>query len=186
MKLSQALSQDTRDMVRSLEQVVTFADASTHMSEPVDVDHLKTVLAAVTSHHQIQMSYHAWSDEIDRAYRRSISRGLSRGCAGISWVTVICGWISVSSVSTTYTALRSRRNLRPARIDALAAVEQSIGQVPWRWEYRVQLDLSLEDAAQRIPRLSPAWSRGRVVSSCTDMRTILRWWRICWLGCAAH
>ena len=31
-------------------------------------------------------------------------------------------------------------------------MEQSIGQVPWRWEYRVQLDLSLEDAAQRIPR----------------------------------
>jgi predicted DNA-binding transcriptional regulator YafY len=67
VKLAQALSQDTRDMVRSLEQAVTFADALTHMSEPVDVDHLKTVLAAVTSHHQLQMSY------------RSISRGLSRG-----------------------------------------------------------------------------------------------------------
>ena len=39
----------------------------------------------------------------------------------------------------------------PPTIDALAAVERSIGQVPWRWEYCVQLDLPLEEAAHRIP-----------------------------------
>lgn len=41
----------------------------------------------------------------------------------------------------------------PPTVDALAAVERSIGQVPWRWEYRVRLDLPLDEAAQRI---SPA------------------------------
>ncbi len=45
-------------------------------------------------------------------------------------------------------------------IDALAAVEQSIGQTPWRWEYRVQLDLSLEDATQRIPRAIASLEQG--------------------------
>jgi predicted DNA-binding transcriptional regulator YafY len=39
----------------------------------------------------------------------------------------------------------------PAPIDALAAVEQSIAQMPWRWEYEILAQASLADLRQRIP-----------------------------------
>jgi predicted DNA-binding transcriptional regulator YafY len=152
VKLAQALSQDTRDMVRSLEQAVTFADALTHMSEPVDVDHLKTVLAAVTSHHQLQMSYHAWSDEMTERIVDPYHVVYREG----RWYLV--GYCHlrmdqrVFRLDHIHSVILLADIFDPPRIDALAAVERSIGQVPWRWEYRVQLDLSLEDAARLISR----------------------------------
>jgi len=39
----------------------------------------------------------------------------------------------------------------PPEIDVVAAVERALGQVRWRWEYRVLLDLPIDEAAKRIP-----------------------------------
>ena len=88
-KLAQTLSQDTRDMVRSLERVVTFADAPTNTSEPVDVEHLKTVLAAVTSHTSCRWSIDAWSGEQPSVSSIHITSSIARG-AGISWAIATC------------------------------------------------------------------------------------------------
>ena len=146
-KVAQALSQDTRDMMRSLERVVTFADTSTHMSEPVDVDHLKTVLAAVTSHHQLQMTYHAWSDAVTERIVDPYHVVYREG----RWYLVGFCHLRMDQrvfrLDHIHSVILLAGTFDPPHIDALAAVEQSIGQAPWRWEYRVQLDLSLEDAS---------------------------------------
>ena len=155
-KLSMALPQSTRDMVRSLEQVVTFADSPAHADDPVDVEHLKAILYAVASHRQVRMSYHSWSGDVTERL--------------VDPYHVVCRYgrwylVGYCHLRTDQRVFRLDHVLdvtlladtfRPPAIDALAAVERSIGQVPWRWEYRVQLDLPLEVAAQRI---SPATAR---------------------------
>ncbi len=151
-KLSMALPQSTRDMVRSLEHVVTFADSSIHAGEPVDVEHLKTILYAVASHQRVRMTYHSWrGDMTDR---------------NVDPYHVVCRygrWYLVSychlradqrvfRLDHIVTVTLLAETFIPPGVDAVAAVEQSIGQVPWRWEYRVQLNLPLDEATQRISR----------------------------------
>ena len=152
-KLSMALPQSTRDVLRSLEHVVTFVDTPMHAGEPVDVEHLKIILYAVASHQQVRMMYHSWrgdmTERIVDPYRVVCRYG--------RWYLVgychlrtdqrvfrLDHIVNINLLAETFTL---------PTIDALAAVERSIGQVPWRWEYRVQLDLSFEVAALRI---SPA------------------------------
>jgi predicted DNA-binding transcriptional regulator YafY len=152
-KLTQTLSQDTRDMVRSLERVVTFADTSPYVREPVNVEQLKTILSVVTAHHQIHMAYHAWSGEITE---RIVEPYHVVYRAGRWYLVGYCHLrkdLRVFRLDHIHNVIPLAITFDPPEIDALAAVERSIGQTPWRWEYRVQLDLSLEDAAQRI---SPA------------------------------
>lgn len=152
-KLSMALPQSTRDMLRSLEHVVTFADTPMHAGEPVDVEHLKLILYAVASHQQVRMAYHSWRGDMTE---RIVDPYHVVGRYGRWYLVGYCHLrtdqrvfrldhiVNVTLLDDTF-ALPT--------IDALAAVERSIGQVPWRWEYCVQLDLSLEVAAQRV---SPA------------------------------
>jgi len=152
-KLSMALPQRTRDMLRSLEHVVTFADTPGHVGGPVDVEHLKTILYAVASHQQVRMTYHSWRGDMTER----IVDPYHVVCRYGRWYLVgychlrtdqrvfrLDHIVNINLLTETFT---------PPTLDALAAVERSIGQVPWRWEYCVQLDLSLDEAAQRI---SPA------------------------------
>lgn len=152
-KLSMALPQSMRDMLRSLEHVVTFADTPAHAGEPVDVERLKTILYAVASHQQVRMTYHSWRGDMTER----IVDPYHVVCRYGRWYLV--GYCHLRADQRVFrldhilniTLLVNTFTL--PTIDALAAVERSIGQVPWRWEYRVQLDLSLDEAAQRI---SPA------------------------------
>lgn len=149
-KLSMALPQSTRDMLRSLKHVVTFADSPAHAGEPVDVEHLKAILYAVASHQQVQMTYRSWrSDTTER-----IVDPYHVVCRYGRWYLV--GYCHLRTDQRVFrldhiinVTLRAE-TFTPPNIDALAAVERSIGQVPWQWEYCVQLDLSLDVAAQRI------------------------------------
>lgn len=152
-KLSRALPQTTRDMVRSLEHVVTFANAPVHANEPVDIEYLKTILYAVASHQQIQMVYQAWNspmtervvDPYQLVYR-----------AGRWYLVGYCHLRTdqrVFRLDHIHGVSLLADTFDPPQFDALAAVEQAIGQVPWQWEYRVHLDLSMDEAIQRI---SPA------------------------------
>ena len=152
-KLSMALPQRTRDMLRSLEHVVTFADTPAHVGGPVDVEHLKTILYAVASHQQVRMTYHSWRGDMTER----IVDAYHVVCRYGRWYLV--GYCHLRTDQRVF-RLDHIVNINllteiftPPTLDALAAVERSIGQVPWRWEYCVQLDLSLDEAAQRI---SPA------------------------------
>jgi len=152
-KLSMALPQSTRDMLRSLEHVVTFADTPARGGEPVDVEHLKSILYAVVSHQQVRMTYHSWRGDVTER----IVDPYHVVCRYGRWYLV--GYCHLRTDQRVFRldhivnlALFTDTFTLPA-IDALAAVERSIGQVPWRWEYCVRLDLSLDVAMQRI---SPA------------------------------
>jgi len=152
-KLSMALPQGTRAMVRSLEHVVTFADSPVPAGEPVDVEHLKTLLCAVASHQQVRMTYHSWRGDMTER----IVDPYHVVCRYGRWYLVgFCHLRAdqrVFRLDHTVNVTLLAETFTPPTVDAMAAVERSIGQVPWRWKYRVQLDLSLEAAAQRI---SPA------------------------------
>lgn len=161
-KLSQSLSQATRDMIRGLQQVVTFADmlAPVQVGEPVDVEHLKTMLFAVTSHRQVRLAYRAWSG---KTTERTVDVYHIVHRAG-RWYLV--GYCHLRTEQRVFRLDHIHRvellsgTFDPPQIDALAAVEQSIGRVPWRWQYCVQLDLSLDEAARRIPRSIASLEQG--------------------------
>jgi predicted DNA-binding transcriptional regulator YafY len=158
-KLSQALPQRTRDVVRSLEHAVTFADSSLppmsplRASEPVDVEHLKSILYAVASHQQVRMAYQSWRGDLTE---RDVDP-YHVVCRYGRWYFV--GYCHLRTDQRVFRLDHIRAvilldaTFTPPQIDAALAVEQSIGQVPWQWEYRVQLDLPLDVAQQRI---SPA------------------------------
>lgn len=153
-KLTQSLSQTTRSMIRDLEQVVTFADSPIPDGEPTDigVEHLKTILFAVASRRRAQMVYRAWSGELTD---RVVSPYHIVCRAGRWYVVGYCHLRRdqrVFRLDHIQSVAVLADTFDPPEIDALAAVEQAIGQVPWRWEYRIRLDLSLDEAAQRIPR----------------------------------
>ena len=152
-KISMALPQSTRDIVRSLEHVVTFADSPAYAGEPVDVEHLKSILYAVASHQQVRMAYHSWRGDLTERIvdpYRVVCRYGRWYLVGYCHLRMdqrvfrLDHVVSINLLADTFT---------PPAIDALAAVERSIGQAPWRWEYRVQLNLSLAVAAERV---SPA------------------------------
>lgn len=154
-KLTQALSQTTRAMIRNLEQVVTIAGAAAATErEPTDlaIERLKTLLSAITSRRQTRMVYRAWSGELTER----IVDPYHVVCRVGRWYLV--GYCHLRKDQRVFRLdhIQSIALLAgtfdPPAIDALAVVEQAIGQVPWRWEYRVRLDLSLDEAAQRIPR----------------------------------
>ena len=46
---------------------------------------------------------------------------------------------------------RSRHSPPPDGFDAVAEVSRSLARVPWNWEVEVLLDLSVDQAAERIP-----------------------------------
>jgi predicted DNA-binding transcriptional regulator YafY len=149
-KLSMALPQSTREMVRSLNHVVTFADTSVHAGEPVDVEHLKSILYAVASHQQVRMTYHSWRGDMTER----IVDPYHVVCRYGRWYLV--GYCHLRTDQRVFrldhvvNVTIAAETFSPPTIDALVAVERSIGQVPWRWEYRVRVDLPLDVAAQRI------------------------------------
>jgi predicted DNA-binding transcriptional regulator YafY len=152
-KLSQSLARTTREMVRSLEHVVTFADAPSYGGggEPIDIEHLKTILCAVTSRQRVHMTYHAWNGETTA---REVDPYHVVYRAGRWYLVAYCHLRADQRVFRFDHILRIALLtdvFESPQIDALAAVEQSLAQVPWRWEYRVQVDLSLEEATRRIP-----------------------------------
>lgn len=153
-KLAQSLSQTTRSMIRNLERVVTFADSSIPEGEPTDivVERLKTILFAVTSRRQAQMVYRAWSG----ALTERVVNPYHVVCRAGRWYLVGYCHLRCDQRVFRLDHIQSIALLAdtfdPPELDALAAVEQAIGQVPWRWEYRVRLDLSVDEATARIPR----------------------------------
>jgi predicted DNA-binding transcriptional regulator YafY len=149
-KLSQALPQATRDIIRSLEQVVTFADTLVHASEPVDVAHLKALLYAVASHRRIHMRYQAWNSDLTERVVDPYQLVYRLGRWYLVGYCQLRADHRVFRLDHIQTVLPLDDLFEPPQFDALAAVERAIAQVPWRWEYRVRLDLSIEEAAQKI------------------------------------
>lgn len=150
-KLSQALPRPMRDMVRSLEHAVTFADSLVESGPPVNVEHLKIILYAVTSHQQISMKYQAWNSHVTE---RTVDPYHVVYRMGRWYLVGYCHLRTdqrVFRLDHIHRATLLTNTFDPPLVDALAAVEHAIGQVPWRWEYRVRLDLSLEEATLRIP-----------------------------------
>ena len=153
-KLTQIFPQTTRDMVRHLESVVTFAPTPGGPSDPVDVEHLKTILYAAAAHRQLRVSYQSWNGETTErlvdAYQVVYRTG--------RWYLVghchLRDDLRVFRLDHIHCATLQSASFAAHGIlefDALAAVERAIALVPWRWKYHVELDLALEEAAQRIP-----------------------------------
>lgn len=155
-KLSQALPQATRDVVRSLEQVVTFSNAPMHPGEPIDIEHLKTLIYAVASHRRINMRYQAWNGDLTE---RDVDPYQLVCRLGRWYLVGYCHLRTderVFRLDHIHAVVAQSGAFDPPHFDALAAVERAIGEVPWRWEYRVLLDLPLGVATQKI---SPAIAR---------------------------
>lgn len=153
-KLTQLLPQATRDMVRHLESVVTFAPAPGGPSDPVDVEYLKTILYAAAVHRQLHVTYRSWNGETTE---RLVDTYQVVYRAGRWYLVGHCHLrddVRVFRLDHIQRATLQSETFDVSGIpdfDALAAVERAIALVPWQWEYHVQLDLTLEEATRRIP-----------------------------------
>lgn len=149
-KLARVLPAPMRDMVRNIEQVVTFASPIDAGDDPGAVEHLKTVVHATRSCQQIRLRYKAWSGE---ATSRVVDPYQVVYRYGRWYLVGYCHLRAcqrVFRIDHILTATALPETFDPPQVDALAAVEQAIGRIPWRWEYQVRLELPLAEARQRI------------------------------------
>lgn len=152
-KLAQVVPQTTQELIRHLGNVVTFDFHVVGQSEPINIEHLKTVLYAAAIHRQIHIGYQAWSGETTE---RMVDPYHVVYRAGRWYLVGYCHLrtdLRVFRLDHIRDVGLQTVSFDPPHVDALAAVERAISQVPWRWEYSVRLHLSLAEASQRI---SPA------------------------------
>lgn len=150
-KITRALPSRTRALVQNMDRAVTFAGPTPVAGAAFPDAHLETVVRAVRSQHRLNLSYGGWSGEITT---RAVDpyQVVYRG--GRWYLVGYCHLRAsqrVFRIDHIRTATELAATFDPPQIDALAAVEQAIAQVPWFWEYAVQLTMPLAEARQRIP-----------------------------------
>lgn len=150
-KIMRVLPARTRALVQDLDHAVTFAFPTLTGGASFAVAHLEVVVRAIRTHHRLSLDYSAWSgDMTTRAVDpyQVVFRGGRWYLVGYCHLRV---GQRVFRIDHIRRATELPATFDPPTIDALAAVEQAIAQVPWSWEFAVQLELPLAEAWRRIP-----------------------------------
>jgi predicted DNA-binding transcriptional regulator YafY len=150
-KLTRALPASAGALLRHIEEIVTFATPARAEEELCAVEHLRTALQAARSSHRLRLRYR---DGNGQRTERLVDPGGIVHRHGRWYLVAYCHLRAGQRVfrldHIEGATLLSDTFIAP-RIDALAAVEEAIGQAPWRWEYCVQLKMPLAEARRRIP-----------------------------------
>jgi predicted DNA-binding transcriptional regulator YafY len=151
-KITRSLPPQTRDLIQHLEEAVTFVFPTLPGSAPTAGEHLETLVHAVRSHRRLRLTYAAWTGDVTERRVDPYQAVYRFG----RWYLV--GYCHLRDAQRVFrvdhirdAGMLSETFDPPRHVDALAAVEQAIAQIPWRWEYTVRLDLPLDEARRRVP-----------------------------------
>jgi predicted DNA-binding transcriptional regulator YafY len=151
-KIHRVLPDGLRRRVEALEETLDFT-ASARGSAPVGGDLVLLLADAIRRHRRLRMVYRSYAGE-----------ETARELSPLGLVVHTGRWYLAAHDHgrddlRTFRVDRIRRPALaeepavapPAGFDAVAYVSTSLARTPWRWEVEVLLDLSLEEAARRVP-----------------------------------
>ena len=151
-KIHRVLPDLLRRRVEALETTLGFT-AAERTGAPVDSDVALLVAEAIRRGHRLSFAYRAFTGE-------ETARDVSpHGLVVHSGRWYLAAYDHGRSDRRTFrvdrmakVALAEGRWLAPQKnFDAVAHVSRSLAHVPWRWEVVVQLDLPVDEAADRVP-----------------------------------
>jgi predicted DNA-binding transcriptional regulator YafY len=129
---------------------VTFSAPPASADTPTAPECLEVIVHAVQAHRRVRLRYSAQTGAVtDRVVDpyQVVNR------AGRWYLVGYCHLRAdqrVFRLDHVQRALELPETFTPAPIDALAAVEQSIAQTPWRWEFEVLAQAPLAELRARI------------------------------------
>lgn len=151
-KIHRVLPDTLRRRVEALEETLDFT-ASARGSAPVGGDIVLLLAEAIRRRRRLRMAYRSYvGDESERELS-------PLGLVVHSGRWYLAAHDHGRDDLRTFRVDRMRRTVLadepavspPDAFDAVAYVSTSLARTPWRWDVEVLLDLSLEDAARRVP-----------------------------------
>ena len=149
-KVTRALPAMTRDLIQGMDGAVTFATPVMGGEAFAVPAHLETAVRAIRSRSQLGIRHRGQDGaetertidpfQVVHRYGRWYLVGYCHLREDLR-VFRLDHIISASTLAGTFT---------PLPVDALAAVERSLAQVPWGWEFQVIALLTPEEVSQRL------------------------------------
>jgi predicted DNA-binding transcriptional regulator YafY len=149
-KVARALPAMTRDLIQGVDSAVTFATPVMGGESFAVPAHLETAVRAIRSRTRLNIR-HRGRDGIETERTIDPYQVVHRyGCWYLVGYCHLRSDLRVFRLDHIVSSSALTDTFTPPPVDALAAVEQSIALVPWRWEFRVIACLTPEEVSQRL------------------------------------
>jgi predicted DNA-binding transcriptional regulator YafY len=149
-KVARALPAMTRDLIQVMDGSVTFATPVMGGEALAVPQHLETAVRAIRSRSQLDIR-HRGQDGAETERTVDPSQVVHR--YGRWYLVGYCHLredLRVFRLDHILNARTLAGKFTPTPVDALAAVERSLAQVPWGWEFQVIAHLTPEEVSERL------------------------------------
>ncbi len=150
-KVTRILPSATRDLIGALDGAVTFATPRLPGDISGAPECLDTLVRAIHARHRVRIRHRAQTGDVTE---RDVDPYQVAHRAGRWYLVGHCHLrddLRVFRLDHIQHAQERAETFTPQPIDALAAVERSIAQAPWRWEFAVLADAPLAMLRSRMP-----------------------------------
>jgi predicted DNA-binding transcriptional regulator YafY len=150
-KVTRVLPSATRDLIGALDGAVTFATPQSPNATGEAPKSLDTIVQAIQTRHCLHIRYRAQSG--DRS-ERDVDPYQVVYRAGRWYLVGYCHLradLRVFRLEFIQHARALNATFEPQTLDAVAVVERAIAQAPWRWEFSLLAEASLETLLSRMP-----------------------------------
>ncbi|HEY7022603.1 MAG TPA: YafY family protein [Ktedonobacterales bacterium] len=150
-KVTRVLPSATRELIGALDGAVTFATPQSPNATGEAPECLGTLVQAIQARHRLRIAYRAQSG--DRS-ERDVDPYQVVYRAGRWYLVGYCHLrndLRVFRLDHIQHPQALDETFTPQTVDAVAAVERAIAQAPWRWEFAVLADASVETLRSRMP-----------------------------------
>jgi predicted DNA-binding transcriptional regulator YafY len=150
-KVTRVLPAATRDLIGALDGAVTFATPRPSNATGEAPESLDAVVQAIQARQRVRIRYRAQTG--DRT-ERDVDPYQVVYRAGRWYLVGYCHLradLRVFRLDHIQHAQALAETFTPQPLDAVAAVERSIAQVPWRWEFAVLADAPIATLRGRMP-----------------------------------
>jgi predicted DNA-binding transcriptional regulator YafY len=150
-KVTRVLPAATRDLIGALDGAVTFATPRLSGDFGGAPECLDAVVQAIQARYRVRIRYCAQTGDVTE---RDVDPYQVAYRAGRWYLVGHCHLradLRVFRLDHIQHARVLAETFTPQPVDAVAAVERSIAQVPWRWEFAVLADAPLATLRSRMP-----------------------------------
>jgi predicted DNA-binding transcriptional regulator YafY len=150
-KVTRVLPAATRDLIGALDGAVTFATPRPSGDTGGAPEWLDAVVRAIQARQRVRIHYHAQTGDVTE---RDVDPYQVAYRAGRWYLVGYCHLradLRVFRLDHIQHARALAETFTPQPVDAIAAVERSIAQVPWRWEFAVLAEAPLATLRSRMP-----------------------------------
>ena len=150
-KVTRVLPSATRDLIGALDGAVTFATPQSPNATGEAPECLDLLVHAIQARHRLRLVYRAQTGERSE---RAVDPYQVVYRAGRWYLVGYCHLRADLRVFRLDHIQHTRaldEAFTPQAVDAVAAVERAIAQTPWRWEFAVLADATVETLRSRMP-----------------------------------